>query len=103
MRGASTSGRPLASLPQKRKRSGAAQQAFQPLRRIEMDHRNTISRRRFVAALSASAALGMHAGRAAAADPITLKFATNDTTQDASYTVAQRFGADVAKRTNDKY
>jgi TRAP-type transport system periplasmic protein len=68
-----------------------------------MDHRNTMSRRRFVASLGASAALGMHAGRASAADPITLKFATNDTTQDASYTVAQRFGADVAKRTNDKY
>src|ERR1700676_768732 len=68
-----------------------------------MDHRNTITRRRFVAGLSAGAALGMRAGAATAADPITLKFATNDTTQDASYTVAQRFGADVAKRTNDKY
>src|ERR1700730_10075429 len=67
-----------------------------------MDHRYTMSRRRFVAGLSAGAALGMRAGAATAADPITLKFATNDTTQDASYTVAQRFGADVAMRTTDK-
>src|SRR5512140_700067 len=63
----------------------------------------TLSRRSFLAAVGAGAALGMQAGRASAADPITLKFATNDTTQDTSYTVAQRFGADVAKRTNDKY
>src|SRR5664279_2400226 len=68
-----------------------------------MDNRNTISRRRFVAGLGAGAALSLNAGRSAAADPITLKFATNDTTADTSYTVAQRFGADIAKRTNDKY
>src|SRR3977135_3928555 len=68
-----------------------------------MSRNNTMSRRNFIAGMGACAFLGLQPGRARAADPITLKFATNDTTQDASYTVAQRFGADVAKRTNDKY
>jgi TRAP-type transport system periplasmic protein len=65
---------------------------------------NALPRRRFLAGLGAGAALAAGASRpAAAADPITLKFATNDTTQDVSYTIAQRFGAEVARRTNDKY
>src|ERR1700719_1269232 len=103
MHGTWTSDKPRACLWEAPDCTLCAGAKFQPLRRIEMDHRNTITRRRFVAGLSAGAALGMHAGRASAADPITLKFATNDTTQDASYIVAQLFGADVAKRTNDKY
>src|SRR6185436_6741810 len=64
---------------------------------------NTISRRNFIAGVGAGAVLGLQPGLARAADPVTLKFATNDTTADASYTIAQRFGADIAKRTNDKY
>jgi tripartite ATP-independent transporter DctP family solute receptor len=61
------------------------------------------SRRNFLAGLGAGAALGVAGRSAAAAEPITLKFATNDTTQDTSYAIAQKFGAELAKRTNDKY
>lgn len=61
------------------------------------------SRRRFVAGIGAGAALGVPALKSAAAEPITLKFATNDTSADTSFSVAQRFGADIAKRTADKY
>jgi len=63
---------------------------------------NPISRRRFVTGLGAGAAL-VTMGRAAAAEPVTLKFATNDTTQDTSYAIAQRFGEELAKRTEGRY
>jgi len=42
-------------------------------------------------------------GRATAASPITLKLATADTKNDTSYAIAQRFGEEIAKRTNGKY
>src|SRR4051812_33956830 len=103
MNGSSTSGRRRACRPPIPDRSSSSLRATSHHRGDEMDHRNIVTRRRFIAGLSAGAALGMNAGRASAADPITLKFATNDTTQDASYAVAQRFGTDIAKRTNDKY
>jgi len=61
------------------------------------------SRRQFLARATAGAALAATGRSASAADPITLKFATNDTTQDVSYSIAQRFGAEVAKSTGDKY
>jgi len=61
------------------------------------------SRRQFLAGLGAGAAFAATGRSAAAAEPITLKFATNDTTQDTSYSIAQRFGAELAKRTSDKY
>jgi TRAP-type transport system periplasmic protein len=61
------------------------------------------SRRQFLSSLGAGAALAVSGRAASAADPITLKFATNDTTQDTSYFIAQKFGAELAKRTNDKY
>lgn len=61
------------------------------------------SRRHFLTSLGAGAALALTGRSASAAEPITLKFATNDTTQDTSYSIAQRFGAEVAKRTDDKY
>ena len=61
------------------------------------------SRRQFLAGLGAGAALAATGQSASAAEPITLKFATNDTTQDTSYSIAQRFGAELAKRTSDKY
>jgi tripartite ATP-independent transporter DctP family solute receptor len=53
--------------------------------------------------LGAGAALAATGRGAAAADPVTLKFATNDTTQDVSYAIAQKFGTELAKRTSDKY
>ncbi|HVY13992.1 MAG TPA: TRAP transporter substrate-binding protein [Rhodopila sp.] len=43
------------------------------------------------------------ATRRAIASPIQLKFATADTMNDTSYEVGQRFGAELAKRTNGKY
>jgi len=64
---------------------------------------SSLSRRHFLAGLGAGATLAAAGRHAAAADPVTLKFATNDTTQDVSYAIAQRFGAEVAKRTSDKY
>jgi tripartite ATP-independent transporter DctP family solute receptor len=63
---------------------------------------NAISRRHFLGSLGAGTTLAL-AGRAGAAEPTTLKFATNDTTQDVSYGIAQRFGAEFAKRTSDRY
>jgi TRAP-type transport system periplasmic protein len=68
-----------------------------------MDNHRPLSRRNFLAGLGAGTALAATSRIASAADPITLKFATNDTTQDVSYAVAQKFGAEVARRTNDKY
>ena len=41
--------------------------------------------------------------RRARAEPIPLKLATADTMNDTSYEVGQRFGAEVAKRTNNRY
>ena len=41
--------------------------------------------------------------RRAHADPVPLKLATADTMNDTSYEVGQRFGAEVARRTNNKY
>jgi TRAP-type transport system periplasmic protein len=59
-----------------------------------------ITRRAVLAGASTFAA----AGRAGAAPAqITLKLATADTTNDASYEVGQRFGAEINKRTNGKY
>jgi tripartite ATP-independent transporter DctP family solute receptor len=63
----------------------------------------TVSRRRFLAGVGAGATAAAVPRAASAAEPLTLKFATNDTTQDVSYAIAQRFGAEVARRTNDKY
>ena len=60
-------------------------------------------RRHFLAGLGAGTALAATGRIASAADPITLKIATNDTTQDVSYAMAQKFGAELAKRTSDKY
>ena len=60
-------------------------------------------RRHFLASLGAGTALAATGRIASAADPITLKIATNDTTQDVSYAVAQKFGAEVARLTGDKY
>jgi TRAP-type transport system periplasmic protein len=60
------------------------------------------TRRRFLASLGAGATLAA-AGRTSAAEPITLKFATNDTTQDTSYAIGQRFGDELAKRTSGRY
>jgi tripartite ATP-independent transporter DctP family solute receptor len=68
-----------------------------------MTTRSSASRRTFLAGLGTSAALVAGSRCASAADPITLKLATNDTTQDTSYEVAQRFGAEIARRTGDKY
>src|SRR5256885_16073011 len=70
---------------------------------LRMSERQTQSRREFIAKLGAGTTLAATARIASAADPITLKFATNDTTQDVSYAIAQRFGTEVARRTNDKY
>jgi tripartite ATP-independent transporter DctP family solute receptor len=61
------------------------------------------SRRHFLAGLGAGAALAATGRGALGAEPVTLKFATNDTTQDTSYAIAQRFGTELAKRTSDKY
>ena len=61
------------------------------------------SRRTVLPRLGAGAAVAATGRTASAAEPITLKFATNDTTQDTSYSIAQRFGAELAKRTSDKY
>ena len=58
-----------------------------------------ISRRRYVTGLLAGAALAAPALRTRAADPIQLKFATADTMNDTSYSVAQHFAAEVAQRT----
>jgi len=62
----------------------------------------SISRRRF-AGIVAGTALAMPAIRTRAADAIQLKFATADTMQDTSYSVAQHFADEVAHRTNGKY
>lgn len=62
-----------------------------------------ISRRRCVAGAVAGAALAAPAICTRAASPIQLKFATADTMQDTSYSVSQRFAADIAQRTNGKY
>src|SRR6185295_8239426 len=70
---------------------------------LEKTSMSTLSRRHFIAGLGAGATLAATGRHAYGADPITLKFATNDTTQDVSYAIAQSFGAEVAKRTNDKY
>jgi tripartite ATP-independent transporter DctP family solute receptor len=62
-----------------------------------------ISRRRCVTGILAGTALAAPALRTRAADAIQLKFATADTMQDTSYSVAQHFAAEVAKRTSGKY
>ena len=67
-----------------------------------MDHRSVITRRASLAALTAASA-SVAIGRARGAEPIQLKLATADTMNDTSYEVGQRFGAAIAKRTNDKY
>lgn len=61
-----------------------------------------LSRRRLTGVL-AGAALAMPAIRTRAADAIQLKFATADTMQDTSYSVAQHFADEVKKRTSGKY
>jgi tripartite ATP-independent transporter DctP family solute receptor len=62
-----------------------------------------ISRRGCVAGAVAGVALAAPAVRTRAAEPIQLKFATADTMQDTSYSVSQRFAADIAQRTGGKY
>jgi TRAP-type transport system periplasmic protein len=61
-----------------------------------------LTRRGSAVGLAATATLAA-AGRARSAAPVALKLATADTMNDTSYEVGQRFGAEVAKRTNDKY
>jgi TRAP-type transport system periplasmic protein len=63
----------------------------------------TMSRRHCMTGTIAAAVLAAPALRTRASDPIQLKFATADTMQDTSYSVAQRFAADIAQRTGGKY
>lgn len=63
----------------------------------------TMSRRRCVTGTIAATVLAAPALRTRASDPIQLKFATADTMQDTSYSVSQRFAADIAQRTGGKY
>src|SRR5579871_6325805 len=72
------------------------------LEEAAVDHRSAITRRASLAGLTAAGA-SVAIGRARGAEPIQLKLATADTMNDTSYEVGQRFGAAVAKRTNDKY
>ncbi len=62
----------------------------------------SITRRTAIGALAAGGVLAA-TSRRARAEPIQLKLATADTMNDTSYEVGQRFGAEVAKRTNGKY
>lgn len=64
-----------------------------------MTGQGSITRR---AALAGTGAVVATAGRARAA-PMQLKLATADTMNDTSYEVGQRFAAEIAKRTNNKY
>src|SRR5579863_4427702 len=59
--------------------------------------------RRRLGGIVAGTVLAMPAIRTHAADAIQLKFATADTMQDTSYSVAQHFADEVAHRTNGKY
>jgi tripartite ATP-independent transporter DctP family solute receptor len=63
--------------------------------------RAPITRRAAIAGLTAGTLAATT--RRARAEPIQLKLATADTMNDTSYEVGQRFGAEVAKRTNGKY
>jgi tripartite ATP-independent transporter DctP family solute receptor len=67
-----------------------------------MTRLHPISRRRAVG-LAAGAALALPSIRSRAADAIQLKFATADTMQDTSYSVAQHFADEVKQRTGGKY
>jgi tripartite ATP-independent transporter DctP family solute receptor len=67
-------------------------------RRRNVDHGTLITRR---AALGGLAAAGLAAPARAA--PLMLKLATADTTNDTSYEVGQRWGAEINKRTGGKY
>jgi len=67
-----------------------------------MNTRGMITRRASVAGLGA-AMTAAATGGARAADTITLKLATADTVNDTSYEVGQRFGAEIARRTGNKY
>ena len=68
-----------------------------------MSKLGVISRRHCVSGAIAGVALAAPALRTRAADAIQLKFATADTMQDTSYSVSQRFAADIAQRTGGKY
>ncbi len=68
-----------------------------------MKNKPTISRRVALTGIAATAMLAPHVRRAGAADPIQLKLATNDTANDTSYLVAQRFAAEVKEKTGGKY
>jgi TRAP-type transport system periplasmic protein len=61
----------------------------------------SVTRRTAVAGMAAAGIAGV--GKRARAAPITLKLATADTMNDTSYEVGQRFGAEVAKLTDNKY
>jgi tripartite ATP-independent transporter DctP family solute receptor len=67
-----------------------------------MTHQTRMTRRASIAGLAATAAAVGHR-RAGSAEPIQLKLATADTMADTTYDVGQRFGAEVARRTNGKY
>lgn len=62
-----------------------------------------LSRRSSIKALALGGAMMMPAIRRASAEPIKLKLATPDSPADTTTLVAQRFGADIAKRTDNKY
>ena len=68
-----------------------------------MTRMRRISRRTCVTGLLTGSALAAPALRTHAADAIQLKFATADTMQDTSYSVAQHFATEVAQRTSGKY
>jgi tripartite ATP-independent transporter DctP family solute receptor len=61
------------------------------------------SRRSCLVGLMAGAIAAPYVQRAEAASTIQLKLATADTTQDMSYQVGQRFGAEIAEKTGGKY
>jgi len=64
-------------------------------------NRQSITRRTAIG--GATAGVLAATARRARAVPIQLKLATADTMNDTSYEVGQRFGAEVAARTNGKY
>jgi TRAP-type transport system periplasmic protein len=68
-----------------------------------MDSTPGISRRATARILAATALAAPWVRAAGAADPITLRFSTADTLNDATYLVAQRFGKEIEERTGGKY
>ena len=66
-----------------------------------MSGQRTIRRRAAIGGLAGGVFAA--SGRRARAEPIQLKLATADTMNDTSYEVGQRFGAEIARRTGNKY